>query len=113
MVDLSVMKAKRLFRGPVFWVAMAALLVLLATNIIASANAPTPITTSEAYAVINAGKVKEAVIVDPDQSLTLTLLDGTRQRAEFLVDQGLPLTELLQERTDAGQTRISYSCSQS
>ena len=88
---------------------MAALLVLLATNIIASANAPTPVTTSEAYAAINAGRVKEAVIVDRDQSLTLTLLDGTKQRTEFLVDQGLPLTELLQEKTDAGQIADGYN----
>ena len=88
---------------------MAALLVLLATNLIAGASAPTAITTSEAFTAINAGRVKQAVIVDRDQSLTLTLTDGTRQRTEFLYDQGLPLTQLLQEKTDSGQLADGYN----
>ena len=103
------MNAKRIFRGPVFWITMAALLVLLATNVIAGMSGPTTVTTSEVYRAINAGTVKTAVIVDPDQSITITLTDGTRQRAEFLKDQGLPLTQLLQEKTDAGQIADGYN----
>lgn len=102
------MNAKRIFRGPVFWITMAALLVLLATNLIAGMSAPTAVSTSDAYDAINSGKVKQAVIVDRDQSLTLTMSDGTRQRAEFLYDQGLPLTALLQEKTDSGQLADGY-----
>jgi cell division protease FtsH len=103
------MNTKRIFRGPVFWITMSALLVLLATNVIAGMSGPTAITTSEAYAAINAGKVKQAVIVDPDQSITLTLTDGTKQRAEFLQDQGLPLVELLQEKADSGAIADGYN----
>ena len=88
---------------------MAAFAVLLATNVIASASAPQSISTSDAFSAINSGRVKQAVIVDRDQSLTLTLSDGTRQRAEFLYDQGLPLTQLLQEKAESGQLADGYN----
>ena len=87
---------------------MAALTVLLATNIIASMSGPKVITTSEAFAAINSGKVQSAVIVDPDQTLTLTMTDGSRQRAEFSYAQGVALTELLQQQAQGGGLGEGY-----
>ena len=102
------MNLKKIMRGPVFWVTFAALVVLLATNVIAGMSGPRPITTSDAFAAINAGKVQSAVIVDTDQSITLTLTDGSRQRADFALAQGQALTNLLQQASQSGKIADGY-----
>jgi cell division protease FtsH len=102
------MNAKKILRGPVFWITLAALTVLLATNVIASMSGPKLINTGEAFAAINSGKVQSAVLVDTDQSLTLTMTDGTRQRAEYAYAQGVALTDLLQQRTADGKLADGY-----
>ena len=102
------MNAKKILRGPVFWITLAALTVLLATNVIASMSGPKLITTGEAFAAINSGGVKSAVLVDTDQSLTLTMTDGSRQRAEYAFAQGVALTDLLQKRTQDGKIADGY-----
>jgi len=102
------MNAKKILRGPVFWITLAALTVLLATNVIASMSGPKLIDTGEAFAAIKSGKVASAVLVDTDQSLTLTMSDGTRQRAEFAYAQGAALTDLLQESTENGKIADGY-----
>ena len=102
------MNAKRILRGPVFWITLAALAVLLATNVIASMSGPKLISTGEAFAAINSGKVKSAVVVDTDQSLTLTMTDDSRQRAEYAYAQGVALTDLLQKRTEQGKIAEGY-----
>ncbi len=105
---MPAMNLKKIMRGPVFWVTFAALVVLLATNVIAGMSGPTPVTTSEAFAAINAGKVQSAVIVDTDQSITLTLTDGTRERADFALAQGQALTNLLQQASESGKVPGGY-----
>ncbi len=102
------MNLKKLFRGPLFWITLAALTVLFATNIIAGMSGPKIVTTSQAFAAINSGKVQSAVMVDPDQSLTLTLSDGTRLRTDYAVAQGVALTDLLQKQSEAGVIKDGY-----
>jgi cell division protease FtsH len=102
------MNAKKILRGPVFWITLAAFTVLLATNVIASMSGPKLISTGEAFAAINSGKVQSAVLVDSDQSLTLTMSDGSRERAEYAYAQGVALTDLLQQRTQDGKIPDGY-----
>ncbi len=102
------MNLRKLFRGPLVWITLAALTVLLATNVIAGMSGPKLITTSQAFADINSGKVQSAIVIDTDQSLTLTLADGTRERAEFAQAQGIALTDLLQKRAADGTLKHGY-----
>ena len=66
---------RKLLRGPIFWIAIAVLFVLIGSSFISGIGAPEQIDTSVAIADIQANKVDTATIVDRDQVLELTLTD--------------------------------------
>ncbi len=100
---------KRLVRGPFLWIALAIILVLVATNTVASLAGPEKVDTSVAIAAINDGKVKQAVLVDREQRLNLTLDDDSRQTTQYIEGQGVKLQELLQSKVDEGQIPDGYN----
>ena len=102
------MNAKRFFRGPLFWILMAVLLVLLGSSLLSNIGGPEQIDTSQAVADIQANQVESAVITDRDQVLELTLKDGSVVTSHYVSGQGVQLQELLQEKADAGQLTGGY-----
>jgi cell division protease FtsH len=70
------MDFKRYFRGPVFWVLLVILAVLVVSQVVGSANAAKDIDTAVAVKAIQDGKVESAKVVDRDQRLELTLIKG-------------------------------------
>ena len=104
MVDL-----KRLFRGPIFWIAMAVIFVLVGSSLISGLGAPEEIDTGEAISDITSGNVDTATLIDRDQVLELTLRNGDQVRSHYITGQGVELQNLLQERTDAGQLPGGYN----
>ena len=103
------MNAKRFFRGPIFWILMAVLLVLLGSSLLSNLGGPEQVDTSQAVADIQANKVESAVITDRDQVLELTLKDGTVVTSHYVSGQGVDLQALLQEKADAGQLPGGYN----
>jgi len=103
------MKAKKFFRGPFFWILVAVLLVLLASNLVASMSGPKEVSTSEIVAAINDDQVKVATLVDREQRVQLTLKDDSRITGDYITGQGLTLQELLQAKTDEGQIPEGYN----
>ena len=103
------MNYKRLIRGPIFWIVLAVLLVLLGSSLISGLGAPAQVDTGAAVSDIKAGNVDTAVITDRDQVLDLTLKDGTKVRTSYVTGQGVNLQELLQEKADAGQLAGGYN----
>ena len=103
------MNAKRFFRGPLFWILMAVLLVLLGSSLLSNIGGPEQIDTSQAVADIQANQVQSAVITDRDQVLELTLKDGTVVTSKYVSGQGVELQNLLQEKADAGQLPGGYN----
>ena len=100
---------KRILRGPVFWIALAVLFVLIGSSFISGIGAPTDIDTSVAITDITQNKVDTATIVDRDQVIDLTLTDGTKARAEYVEGQGVRLQELLQAKVDEGKLAGGYN----
>ena len=100
---------KRILRGPIFWIVLAVLFVLLGSTLVSGLGAPNQIDTSQAVSDIQAGKVDTATITDRDQVLELTLKDGTKARASYITGQGVNLQELLQAKADAGQLPGGYN----
>jgi len=103
------MNIKRLFRGPIFWVGIVVLLVLLGSSIISSLGGPTQVDTSQAVSDIQANRVAGATIIDRDQVLELTLRDGSEIVSQYVDGQGVQLQELLQTKVDAGQLPDGYN----
>lgn len=103
------MNAKRFLRGPLFWILLAVLLVLVGSTLVSGIGGPERIDTSQAVADIQSDKVESAVITDGDQVLELTLKDGTVVTSQYVTGQGVELQRLLQEKAAAGQLPGGYN----
>ena len=100
---------RRFLRGPIFWIAMAVIAVLVGSSLISGIGAPDEVDTGEAISDITSGNVDTATLIDRDQVLELTLRNGDEVRSHFITGQGVELQNLLQERTDAGQLPGGYN----
>ena len=103
------MNAKRFLRGPLFWILLVVLLVLVGSSLVSGIGGPERIDTSQAVADIQADRVDKAVITDGDQVLELTLKDGTVVTSQYVTGQGVELQRLLQEKAVAGQLPGGYN----
>ncbi len=103
------MNAKRFLRGPLFWILLAVLLVLVGSSLVSGIGGPERIDTSQAVADIQSDRVESAVITDGDQVLELTLKDGTVVTSQYVTGQGVELQRLLQEKASAGQLTGGYN----
>ena len=103
------MNAKRLFRGPIFWVGIVVLLVILGSSVISNIGGPTQIDTSQAISDIQQDRVQSATIIDRDQVLELTLRDGSTVVSQYVDGQGVQLQNLLQSKVEAGQLPDGYN----
>ncbi len=103
------MNAKRFFRGPLFWILLAVLLVLLGSTLIGNIGGPSQVDTSQAIADIQANKVESAIITDRDQVVELTLKDGSKVTSQYVTGQAVELQNLLQAKADAGELPGGYN----
>jgi cell division protease FtsH len=103
------MNGRRFLKGPIFWIVMAILLVLLGSSLLSNIGGPETIDTSQAVSEINQNQVEVATLIDRDQVLEMTLKDGTEVRTQYIVGQGVDLQKLLQAKADAGQLPGGYT----
>ncbi|WP_298229088.1 ATP-dependent zinc metalloprotease FtsH [Gryllotalpicola sp.] len=87
------MNVKRLFRGPIIYIVLAAIAVWIVTSLVTSANGYKQVTTQEGLSLIKSGQVSSATIVDGDQRVDLTLSssylnDGTRVQFYYVAQRG-------------------------
>ena len=103
------MNARKLLRGPIFWIVLAVMLVLLGSSLVSGVGSPSQVDTGKAIADIQSGQVDTATIIDRDQTLDLTLKDGSKVRAQYVTGQGIVLQQQLQTKADAGQLPGGYN----
>ncbi|MFI0433684.1 MAG: ATP-dependent metallopeptidase FtsH/Yme1/Tma family protein, partial [Candidatus Nanopelagicales bacterium] len=103
------MNTKKFFRGPLFWIIIAVLLVLLGSNLVAGLNGPKSVSTAEAVTSIQTDQVKSATLVDREQRISLVLLDDSKVTADYIAGQGLELQKQLQAKQDAGKLEGGYN----
>jgi cell division protease FtsH len=94
------MDIKRLLRGPVVWIAAAVVLVIVASTMLGNLGGPKTVTTTQAVTDITNNQVSKATLIMPDQTIALTLKDGSLVQASFIDGQGLQLQNLLQTKVD-------------
>ncbi|MFI7587913.1 ATP-dependent zinc metalloprotease FtsH [Spongisporangium articulatum] len=96
------MDVKRLTRGPIVWVVLLVVLLLVFAKMLDS-NEYKKIDTSAALSLIETNQVKSATIVDRDQRVQLTLTkayDGsTRVMAYYVAPRGDDIVQLLKQHT--------------
>jgi cell division protease FtsH len=103
------MKLKRLLRGPLFWLALALLGFVIATQVIGGRGGFERVDTSRAIAAIQGADVSSAKVITGDQQeLQLTLKNGDRIRAAYIDGQQTDIGDLLQEQADSGTLPEGY-----
>jgi len=105
------MDIRRILRGPIVWIGIAVLLVLLASSLLTNVGGPKDVDTSQVIASISSGDVTSATVIGgSDQRIEVTLKDGTKERAQYLNDtQGAELTTLLDQQVKAGALKDGYN----
>ena len=87
------MNFKRLTRGPFLYIVLGLLLVLALSSSLQGEGEFKKTDTAAVLTAINEGKVKStakepALLLDKEQEVRITLKDGKKIRASFLIDQG-------------------------
>ena len=103
------MNFKRILRGPIFWIAIAVIFVLIGSSLISGVGAPEEVDTSVAISQIQSGSVDTATITDRDQVLELVLKNGDTVRSTYVSGQGIVLQEILQVKADSGALPGGYN----
>ena len=94
---------KRFLRGPIFWILVATLLLLLGSSLVSDVTGPRQVDTSEVVTAIDKGQIRDALLVDVDQRIEVEYTDGSKKFAEYIDGQGIKLQERLQAEVDAGR----------
>ncbi len=102
------MNVKRFLRGPIFWILIAALVLLIGSSLVSDVTGPRQVDTSEVVTAIEAGQIVDALLIDVDQRIEVEYRDGSEKFAEYIDGQGIELQETLQAQVDAG-TLDSYN----
>ncbi|HEX3003899.1 MAG TPA: ATP-dependent metallopeptidase FtsH/Yme1/Tma family protein, partial [Angustibacter sp.] len=99
------MDAKRYFRGPIVWIVVAVLAVLVISQMVSTSGGYKKVDTAVALNAIAAKQVDSARIVDREQRIELTLkpnatvpgVDATRIRASYVDGEQVQIVDLLKQ----------------
>ncbi len=114
------MDVKRYFRGPVMWIVLAVLAVVVLMQVVGSSGGYKTVDTGQVVAAINDNKVESAKLTTGDeQSIKVTLKDGykvegsSKIQASYIGDQGVQLAGTLQTKFQEKQITDGYTVSPS
>lgn len=114
------MDVKRYFRGPVMWIVLAVLAVVVLMQVVGSSGGYKTVDTGQVVAAINANKVQSAKLTTGDeQSIKVTLKDGqkvegsSKIQASYIGDQGVTIAGTLQTKYQDKQIPDGYTVSPS
>ncbi len=96
------MDVKRFLRGPIFWILIATLLLLIGSSLVSDVTGPRQVDTSSVVSAIDRGEVTDALLVDVDQRIEVDFGDGSKKFAEYIDGQGIDLQKQLQAQVESG-----------
>ena len=103
------MDMKRVFRGPIFWIVLAVLLVVVGSSLLTGASGPKSVDTWQVLNAIETNQATQVTLVDREQRIDATLKDGSKIRASYITGQGAQLADLLQKKKSDGQIADGYN----
>ncbi|GHI05926.1 ATP-dependent zinc metalloprotease FtsH [Streptomyces cellostaticus] len=114
------MDVKRYFRGPVMWIVLAVLAVVVLMQVVGSSGGYKTVDTGQVVAAINANRVESAKLTTGDeQTIKVTLKDGqkvegsSKIQASYIGDQGVTIAATLQTKYQDKQIPDGYTVSPS
>ncbi|MFC9282351.1 ATP-dependent zinc metalloprotease FtsH [Streptomyces collinus] len=114
------MDVKRYFRGPVMWIVLAVLAVVVLMQVVGSSGGYKTVDTGQVVAAINDNKVESAKLTTGDeQTVKVTLKDGVKVedsskiQASYIGDQGVTIANTLQAKFQDKQIPDGYTVSPS
>ncbi len=103
------MNMKKILRGPLLWILLALVLLVVASSFVSGLSGPEEVDTGTAVQEIQNNQAKSATLVDREQRLDLVLNDGTEQTTKYIDGQGVELQQLLQEKVDSENLADGYN----
>jgi cell division protease FtsH len=96
------MNAKRILRGPLFWIVLAVVLVLILAQVASSAGGYEKVDTSKVISAIKDGDADVVTLVDRDQEVRVDLKNGDKIKANYIEPQGAQLAEYVEQNPPPG-----------
>jgi cell division protease FtsH len=103
------MDVKRYFRGPLLLIVAAAIILLVVLDYANSGPAYKQANTSKVVQLIHEGKVKQALLIDKDQTIQIQTKDGNRYQASWVGNEGQSLQQDLQRQVNEGNLPGGYN----
>ncbi len=116
------MDVKRYFRGPVMWIVLAVLAVVVLMQVVGSSGGYKTVDTGKVIQAISKDQVEQAKLTTGDeQILKIELKDGqklegesgSKFQASYIGNQGVELADTLQTKFEAGDIEKGYTVSPS
>ncbi|MQY36261.1 ATP-dependent zinc metalloprotease FtsH [Streptomyces sp. RB17] len=114
------MDVKRYFRGPVMWIVLAVLAVVVLMQVVGSSGGYKTVDTGQVVAAITDNRVQSAKLTTGDeQTIKVTLKDGqkvdgsSKIQASYIGDQGVTIAGQLQTKYQDKQIPDGYTVSPS
>ncbi|MFC9248209.1 ATP-dependent zinc metalloprotease FtsH [Streptomyces sp. NPDC057136] len=116
------MDVKRYFRGPVMWIVLAVLAVVVLMQVVGSSGGYKTVDTGEVIQAISKNQVEQAKLTTGDeQILKIELKDGqklegesgSKFQASYIGNQGVELADTLQQKFESGDIEKGYTVSPS
>src|SRR5262245_36939504 len=98
------MDVKRIFRGPLAWIIIAFIGVMVIGQLLTSSSGYKAVDTGQVVKTISDGTgIKAVTLIDPDQEIRVEKTDGTKIRAHWVDGQGDQLGTQLQNLFSTGK----------
>ena len=100
-INLPRKRLRKMLRGPLFWIVLALIIVVVAGRISNTGATFVNVDTSVVLAEISQGKVESALVIDKDQKIQIVLKSGasyngsTHLQASYVANQESQITALL------------------
>ncbi|KOT94568.1 MULTISPECIES: ATP-dependent zinc metalloprotease FtsH [Streptomyces] len=114
------MDVKRYFRGPIMWIVLAVLAVVVLMQVVGSSGGYKTVDTGQVVQAINDNRVESAKLTTGDeQNIKVQLKDGqkvegsSKIQASYIGDQGVTLANTLQNKYQDKQIPDGYTVSPS
>ncbi|MFD4032840.1 ATP-dependent zinc metalloprotease FtsH [Streptomyces sp. NPDC058637] len=116
------MDVKRYFRGPVMWIVLAVLAVVVLMQVVGSSGGYKTVDTGKVIQAISKDQVEQAKLTTGDeQILKIELKDGQKLKGEsgskfqasYIGNQGVELADTLQQKFESGDIEKGYTVSPS
>ncbi|MEU6219956.1 ATP-dependent zinc metalloprotease FtsH [Streptomyces sp. NPDC047022] len=114
------MDVKRYFRGPVMWIVLAVLAVVVLMQVVGSSGGYKTVDTGQVVAAINENKAQSAKLTTGDEQIIKVSLkngvkvDGSSKiQASYIGHQGVTIAQTLQDKFQSKQIPDGYTVSPS